>query len=564
MFNSIPAAVDVPYLSASAATGQSFSHILDNARNGRYTMLLEFDVEMAKLFEKARRFYGGRPAEFGKVLTLQRLYNALTAPFPLKLPIASPSATLFASLPTGPGNPRTMTVQEAHEAVRAGAPPETVNQGITTYRISSKERIFTEEARHKGVSYRVGEYVHLINPDDASKPIVGQIFKTFIPTQGYPTHHVTVCWFFRPEQTVHMAEQSFFENEVFKTVYFCDHPIEDVIEKIAIQPWENAARGRPNSQVWHPGFPLYVARSRFIDNAHFFMEVKHWSALQPEASGLLRHFTANGVPFKRQITLPIVKSPFTLGVKGPGSIGRPKRQAMPDDDEGMDMNVAYGRAPPPATRPEVRPAPPSARSSFGPGPSPQQAAQRLPQSTPGPSRTPSSQQVPTAQAQATRTPQTQPSQRWQPPRSQAQAFPTRTFASVIGGAQILEQVAVREYLPSETANLFEQDGRHQVLWYSGPPLPQGAVQLPMPPNHSLEYLAFLSRRKRGASKAASRPIGSKRLRADGGTEQGDSDVEMEEDAEGEEEDEDLSAEWWTQGMSADQVLDSLKAVVNGA
>jgi chromatin structure-remodeling complex subunit RSC1/2 len=130
---------------------------------------------------------------------------------------------------------------------------------------------------------------------------------------------------------------------------------------------------------------------------------------------------------------------------------------------------------------------------------------------------------------------------------------------VTGGAQVLEQVAVREYLPPETAKLFEQDARHQVLWFSGPPLPQGAVQIPAPPNHSLEYLAFLSKRKRGESKAAARPPNAKRFKADGGTEKSEDG-----DAEGEEEEEDLSAEWWTQGMTPEQVLASLKAVVNGA
>jgi chromatin structure-remodeling complex subunit RSC1/2 len=42
--------------------------------------------------------------------------------------------------------------------------------------------------------------VHLINPDDAAKPIIGQVFKSFVPTKGYKTHHLTVCWYFRPEQ----------------------------------------------------------------------------------------------------------------------------------------------------------------------------------------------------------------------------------------------------------------------------------------------------------------------------------------------------------------------------
>lgn len=316
--------------------------------------------------------------------------------------------------------------------------------------------------------------------------------------------------------------------------------------------------------MYHPGDPLYVVRSRYIDKAHFFMAVKRWDRVIPEGVSVQNFI--NVVPYKRQIQLPIVKSPFTLGVKGPAGVGRPKRQVQPDDDESMDLPIAYGRAAP-ARAPEQRPPMPAAHS-YGQGPSPQASTQRLPHQMPaGPSRTPSAQQLPTqsqtqspAPQQAGRTPQRQ----WQQPsRSQAPLYPSRTIASVTGGAQILEQVAVREYLPPETAKLFEQDARHQVLWFSGPPLPQGAVQLPSPPHHSLEYLTFLSRRKRGASAAAARPVGSKRYKADGGREgEGeDGDVKMEENGE---EDEDLSKEWWTQGQSEEQVLESLKAVVDGA
>lgn len=202
----------MPYLSTPSSSVPEWSHILFSARNGRYPALIDFELDMAKLFEKTRRFVQGRPIEYGRVLTLQRLYNALTAPFPLKLEqgqIPRPSATQFASIPCGPGNPRTLTVQAAHDLVRAGASQDTLNLGVTTLRIPTKERHFTEEARLKGVSFRTGDWVHLINPDDASKPIVGQIFKSFIPTTGFPTHHVTVAWYFRPEQvssTVRIAQ----------------------------------------------------------------------------------------------------------------------------------------------------------------------------------------------------------------------------------------------------------------------------------------------------------------------------------------------------------------------
>lgn len=39
-----------------------------------------------------------------------------------------------------------------------------------------------------------------MNPDDPTRPIIGQIFKTFVPTKGKQTHHASICWYYRPEQ----------------------------------------------------------------------------------------------------------------------------------------------------------------------------------------------------------------------------------------------------------------------------------------------------------------------------------------------------------------------------
>ena len=113
---------------------------------------------MTRLFEKARRFYSEGSENYGKVLVLQRLYNALTAPYPLTLPpsgIPDPSPTLFASLPAGPGNARSM--HETTQELRAGAAEEEVGFGITTFRVGTKDRAFTDEARHKGMAYKLGE-----------------------------------------------------------------------------------------------------------------------------------------------------------------------------------------------------------------------------------------------------------------------------------------------------------------------------------------------------------------------------------------------------------------------
>lgn len=123
----------------------SFSTILSAAQGGQYTTLRDFDNDMVRLFEKARRWFKTGSNDYGSALTLQRLYNALTAPYPLELKsdtVPGPNATRFASLPYGPGS---------------GAAAGEAGYAVTTTRIPKRDRQFTEEARHKGVSYRVGE-----------------------------------------------------------------------------------------------------------------------------------------------------------------------------------------------------------------------------------------------------------------------------------------------------------------------------------------------------------------------------------------------------------------------
>lgn len=74
-------------------------------------------------------------------------------------------------------------------------------------------------ASYKGYSYAAGDYVHVANADEPGKPIVGQVFKVFKPTKGAYEGQlsVSVCWYFRPEETIHPASRLFWENEITKT-----------------------------------------------------------------------------------------------------------------------------------------------------------------------------------------------------------------------------------------------------------------------------------------------------------------------------------------------------------
>ncbi|WVR08684.1 hypothetical protein IAU60_005742 [Kwoniella sp. DSM 27419] len=540
----LPATCDIPRLSFT--TPITFANIRDAAQTGRYPTLRDFDIHMTQLFEKGRRYFHDGSVEYGKVLVLQRLYNALTAVYPMPVPgsgAPDPSPTLFASLPAGPGNARSL--HETTQELKAGAAEEQVGHGITTFRVGSKDRYFTEEARHKG------DFVHLINPDDATRPIVGQIFKTFVPSKGYRTHHVTVCWYYRPEQTIHTPDRRFFEREVFKTGHFCDHPVEDIIEKIAVQFYVKYIRGRPRPGEYYPGWPIYVCHSRFNDRENLTVRIKNWNSCIPDE--LRQTDFMSIIPFERNIEVPMVSSPFLRGVQGPGFFGEPKKGSGVEDEDEDDAEKEAAKEREAARRkertkretiaPPVSDVLPVARPPAVPVSVPiVPQAQVQPQpAAPGPSRLPSQPAV----QQSLYRPPSQPTPNQPAPSAQpaAHLFPKRTFAATMGGGQVVDQTVVKERLSNATAKLFDRDPQGHVLWFSGPPLPSGAIRIPEQQSHSLEYLTYLVKRKAGGdAKPQKRPRPDQQDELNVGNE---------------------GSMWWAEGQKAEEVEAALRAVIDG-
>lgn len=181
----------------------SFRLIESRLRANEYPSAAAFDLDMARLFEKGRRWHVPGTESYGQVLLLQRLYQALTSQHP---PVGPPyvSETNFASLAAGPGN-----VKPVHGSETDGIP------NVTMSRVSMKDRRFVDELHYKGWPVKLADWVHLSNPDDPSRPIIGQVFRCWISDEGQSG--VTVSWYYRPEQTYHPSNRSFWEGEVFKT-----------------------------------------------------------------------------------------------------------------------------------------------------------------------------------------------------------------------------------------------------------------------------------------------------------------------------------------------------------
>ncbi|KAI6028936.1 hypothetical protein EDC04DRAFT_146757 [Pisolithus marmoratus] len=442
----------------------SLKIIEGRVRSGSYESAKAFDLDMARLFEKARRWHEPCTEPYGHVLLLQRLYQALTSPSPPSGPPYT-SATNFASIRAGPG-----TARPLHSADAEGVP------GVTTFRVSNKDRTFMEEVHYKGWSIRLADWLHLSNPDDPSRPIVGQVFKPWLSEdpakKGQPG--VTVCWYYRPEQTFHPAHTLFMEKEVFKTSHFADHPVEDVIEKIACQFTARHIRGRPLPPFWYPGWPLYVCHSRYNDRERLFVKIKNWSSCIPEEVRKKDDFMPI-YAFERLVYPPKVGSPFVgkNAVKGPGGIGEPVERAEGEKIEGGGTGRKRTK------RNNAATAESSSSSTAA------IAAASSSATLTKPAYYPQAQQVAQAQKAHGTAPGTDAKD--------------RTMLTAAGNLSV---PAVVDKLPPETTKYFDRSPEtNELLWFGAPPL---NVARPPAVQHSLTYLHYLARKRKETGKSRNR------------------------------------------------------------
>ncbi|KAK4613193.1 Chromatin structure-remodeling complex subunit RSC1 [Fulvia fulva] len=131
---------------------------------------------------------------------------------------------------------------------------------------------------HNGELYKVGDWIHIQNINDLTKPVPAQIYRTYKDKDG--SSQVNVCWYYRPEQTVHRHDKHFFPNEVVKTGRYRDHPIEAVEGKCFIMFYTRYFKGRPRSLP--EGTEIYVCQSRYNESAHQFNTIKTWASCLPD------------------------------------------------------------------------------------------------------------------------------------------------------------------------------------------------------------------------------------------------------------------------------------------
>ncbi|KAI9743308.1 MAG: hypothetical protein M1818_003154 [Claussenomyces sp. TS43310] len=139
-------------------------------------------------------------------------------------------------------------------------------------------RLPLSEILHNGEIWKVGDWVHIQNPNDLTKPIVAQIYRTWQDPEGQKW--INACWYYRPEQTVHRYEKHFFENEVVKTGRYQDHQIDEIVDRCFVMFFTRFNKGRPRG--FPPDKEVYVCEARYNEEKFKLNKIKTWASCVPD------------------------------------------------------------------------------------------------------------------------------------------------------------------------------------------------------------------------------------------------------------------------------------------
>ena len=396
---------------------------------------------------------------------------------------------------------------------------------------------------HNGELYKVGDWVHLQNPNDLTKPIPAQIYRTYKNPDGQGM--VNVCWYYRPEQTVHRFDKHFLPNEVVKTGRYRDHHVEEIEGRCFIMFLTRYFKGRPRGRE---GQEIYVCESRYNETLHQFNKIKTWASCLPDEvrdkdyemdlfdhSRKMKKFPspiAYMLKDEQKETDELPK--VTWGADGaPPKIGAVHRRARGE----RDSRPPEPTPPPPPKQPTPPPRPTPVQHNTYHQPSAVSTQQQQPTRTPAvrPSysnstSSPYHQHTAPSSAPA-RPPSVQPSQYGSTPQTPLQlqpsvvrapattAAPSYNHQSTIpppptyGGARPTTATAqsyrdpppIEVYvlpdqanlsIPSEVREMYQRDEQGRVLFFTAPPV---AVEDKSLPGHSVRYLAEKARRQAAQS-----------------------------------------------------------------
>ncbi|XP_069823226.1 protein polybromo-1 isoform X5 [Dendropsophus ebraccatus] len=156
---------------------------------------------------------------------------------------------------------------------------------------SGQYRTYSQDCSFKNSMYHVGDYVY-VEPAEANlQPHIVCIERLWEDNAG--EKWLYGCWFYRPNETFHLATRKFLEKEVFKSDYYNKVPVNKILGKCVVMFVKEYFKICPDN---FRDEDVYVCESRYSAKTKSFKKIKLWT--MPVSSVRYR---------PRDIPLPVVR-----------------------------------------------------------------------------------------------------------------------------------------------------------------------------------------------------------------------------------------------------------------
>ncbi|XP_062616162.1 protein polybromo-1-like [Saccostrea cucullata] len=249
----------------------TFDQIKRNVEKGRYVRMDRFQEDMFKVFERARRLSRTDSQLYEDAVEMQMFFikqrdeicrngERLLTPA-----LSYQEKHLTSALEV---EKQKKSEQEQKEDEDKQSKRESEERILDS---SCSERDGEDCFKYKDETFRVGDFVYIEPREKGLEPHIMCIEKLYTDANSQQQLHGN--WFYRPNETFHLASRKFLEKEVFKSDFYTSIPLSQVIGKCYVMYVKDYFKSKPE------GFEdkdVFVCESRYSNRHKSFKKIKVW------------------------------------------------------------------------------------------------------------------------------------------------------------------------------------------------------------------------------------------------------------------------------------------------
>uniref|UniRef100_A0A8C3SZH7 Protein polybromo-1 n=1 Tax=Chelydra serpentina TaxID=8475 RepID=A0A8C3SZH7_CHESE len=257
----------------------TFDIIRKNVENNRYRRLDLFQEQMFEMLERARRMNRTDSEIYEDAVELQQFFIKIRDELCKNGEILLSPALSYTTkhlhndvekekkekLPKEFEEDKLKREEEKREAEKS-------EDSAGGAGLSSLHRTYSQDCSFKNSMYHVGDYVY-VEPAEANlQPHIVCIERLWEDSAG--EKWLYGCWFYRPNETFHLATRKFLEKEVFKSDYYNKIPVSKILGKCVVMFVKEYFKLCPEN---FRDEDVYVCESRYSAKTKSFKKIKLWT-----------------------------------------------------------------------------------------------------------------------------------------------------------------------------------------------------------------------------------------------------------------------------------------------